>query len=159
MKADHTPIRDLDYFMALPYRIEILPIPDNEGGGFAASVPELGRWAVCGDGDTVEEALANLEIVKRERLKDYLDRGAPIPEPGPDQEEYSGKFVVRLPKSLHRELALKAKEEGVSLNMLVTLILSRGIVAEELGTCRKPEVSPPNREAHGHRSALPPAGY
>jgi len=40
----------------------------------------------------------------------------PIPEPIPDNKSYSGKFILRIPKSLHRDLSQKATEEGVSLN-------------------------------------------
>ena len=36
----------------------------------------------------------------------------------------SGKFLVRLPRSLHAALAREAKEEGVSLNQLVVSRLS-----------------------------------
>ncbi len=130
MKSRDQEVRGIDYFMELPYRIEIQPIPEKEGGGFTASIPKLGRRAVCADGDTMDQALKGLEIVKRERLTRYLEKGVSIPEPGPSDAEYSGKFVARLPKSLHRELALSAKEEGVSLNSLVTTILSRGMVEQ-----------------------------
>ncbi len=73
--------KDIDYYMELPYRIEIQPVPEEDGGGFEASIPELGRRAVCGDGDTIEEALDSLEAVKQERLSAYLAKGVSIPEP------------------------------------------------------------------------------
>ena len=49
-----------------------------------------------------------------------------LPEPGvrPARQEYSGKFVVRVPKSLHAALAAEAEAEGVSLNQLVVTKLS-----------------------------------
>jgi predicted HicB family RNase H-like nuclease len=49
-----------------------------------------------------------------------------LPEPGvrPSRQEYSGKFVVRVPKSLHAALAAEAEAEGVSLNQLVVAKLS-----------------------------------
>ncbi|HXT04816.1 MAG TPA: toxin-antitoxin system HicB family antitoxin, partial [Casimicrobiaceae bacterium] len=40
-------------------------------------------------------------------------------------DRYSGKFVVRVPRSVHARLARKAKQEGVSLNQLVSSVLSR----------------------------------
>jgi hypothetical protein len=40
-------------------------------------------------------------------------------------EEYSGKFNVRLPRSLHRELVAVAERQGVSLNQYVVCLLSR----------------------------------
>jgi predicted HicB family RNase H-like nuclease len=54
-----------------------------------------------------------------------LEDGQQIPEPEPTPE-YSGKFLVRLPKSLHRSLAEAARSEGVSLNAYVTAILADG---------------------------------
>jgi len=47
------------------------------------------------------------------------------PPPAPiSGRSYSGKFVVRVPPEVHRELAMKAAEEGVSLNRLVSARLS-----------------------------------
>jgi antitoxin HicB len=53
--------------------------------------------------------------------------GRAIPEPsvGEPLDRYSGKFVVRVPRSVHARLARKAKQEGVSLNQLVSSVLSR----------------------------------
>ncbi len=62
--------KTLEYYMALPYVIEITPIRDTLGGGFSATIPQLGRLAMAGDGETVDEALADLENVKRERFKE-----------------------------------------------------------------------------------------
>jgi len=52
-------------------------------------------------------------------LESALEDGVTIPEPR-TAEKYSGKFNVRLPKTLHRILVEKAKEENVSLNQYVT---------------------------------------
>ena len=124
--------KDLSYYVGLPYRIEIQPIPENKGGGYEASIPELGRYAVCADGDTVEGALQSLEAIKRERLSAYLEEGYTIPEPELDEEVHSGKFVLRIPKYLHRELARRAKENGVSLNQFISSLLSRELLREKL---------------------------
>lgn len=48
------------------------------------------------------------------------------------EEEYSGKFLVRLPKSLHRQLAEEAEREGVSLNQWITAILSRAVGSSQV---------------------------
>jgi len=117
-------MKNLEYYMALPYRIEIHPIPEDQGGGYEACIPELGRYAVVGDGETIEEALANLETVKKDRLSAYLEEGLVIPEPDPEEAAYSGRFLVRIPKYLHRELALNARKNGVSLNQFITALLS-----------------------------------
>ena len=119
--------KDLEYYLSLGYRIEVDAIPAEKGGGYVASLPELGRFAVCADGETVEEAIHNLEGMKRERLTDYLERGIAVPEPSLEETEYSGHFVVRIPKQLHRDLALRAKKNGVSLNQYVSTSLAGGL--------------------------------
>ena len=73
--------KDLNYYLNLPYRISIEPIPPEEGGGWRAYIPELGELAFQGDGETPQEALANLEKIKADLFKFYLEKGIPIPEP------------------------------------------------------------------------------
>ena len=46
---------------------------------------------------------------------------------GSDYTTYSGKFTVRLPRSLHQALVDRAEKEGVSLNLFVTNALSRTV--------------------------------
>jgi len=116
--------RKLDYYLKLRYPVEIIPIPEEEGGGYIARMPQFGD-AIIGDGDTPEEALADLEEFKKERFRDFLETGKPIPEP--EKEEYSGRFVVRIPKYLHRALAEEAKKNRVSLNQFVTSLLAQAI--------------------------------
>ena len=48
---------------------------------------------------------------------------------GGDYTKYSGKFTVRLPKSLHQALVERAEREGVSLNLFVTNALSRTVAS------------------------------
>jgi predicted HicB family RNase H-like nuclease len=122
--------KDLEYYMRLPYIIEVVPIPDSEGSGYTAQLPQLGRFAIVGDGETPEEAIADLEITKRQRFAAYLESGVKIPEPDTDKEEYSGRFVVRIPKILHRHLVESAKSNEVSLNQFVTYLLSTNFQIE-----------------------------
>ena len=58
------------------------------------------------------------------RQLDQLIDGLPEPPVGPQRREYSGKFNVRVPKSLHAALACEAEAEGVSLNQLVVAKLA-----------------------------------
>ena len=67
--------KDINYYMKLPYMIEVIPIPDSEGGGFTARFPEIGRFAITGDGETREEAIDNLRKTQKERFKEYLKKG------------------------------------------------------------------------------------
>ena len=57
-------------------------------------------------------------------IETKLENGFSIPEPI-DDEKYSGKFVLRLPKSLHKNLAIEAEKEGVSLNQYALYKLAR----------------------------------
>ena len=77
------------------------------------------------EGDTEEEVLSSLEDAKKAWLEVALERKVSIQEPASD--EFSGKFNVRLPKFLHRQLAYKAKQENVSLNTLITTTLASSV--------------------------------
>ena len=103
--------KDLSYYMSLPYRIEI--IKDPEENGYVAFIPELKGCITTGL--TEEDALENLKDAKETWLSSAIDNEDPIPEPD-ITKEYSGEFKLRMPKSLHRILMLNAREEGVSMN-------------------------------------------
>jgi antitoxin HicB len=116
--------KKLNKYLSYIYPIELTFIPENEGGGVAARIPFLGKDAFIGDGETIDQALINLNRVKDERFKEYIENGIEIPLP-PRDEDYSGKFVVRVPKSLHRHLAEYAKANAVSLNTLCVSLLAK----------------------------------
>lgn len=119
--------KTIEYYMSLPYRIEVIKIPEEKGGGYMACLPRFGRMAAVGDGENVEQAIANLEESKKALFEDYIEEGIEIPEPEGDLEEYSGKFVLRVPRYLHRELSLEAKKNGSSLNQYAASLLSAGL--------------------------------
>lgn len=113
-------MRTIDAYMALPYRIEI--IPDVDEGGYVVSYPDLKGCLTTGE--TIEEALANGENAKREWLTAAIEDGYPIPDPSSD-ESYSGQFKLRIPKSLHRQLAMQSRKEGISMNQYCLYLLSQ----------------------------------
>lgn len=115
--------KDLNYYLSLPYTIEVVPIPEEEGGGYSAQLPELGKFAIVGDGDTPEEAIKDLNELKKARFKSYLEKGLNIPEPRESREAFSGRFVLRLPKEMHRLLAYRAVENQTSLNTYLVYLL------------------------------------
>ncbi len=123
--------KSLEYYLMLPYKIEVTPIPEDLGGGFSASLPEVGRFAMTGDGDTPEEAINNLKKEKERRFQEYLDKGIAIPEPKSDFDEYSGRFVIRIPKVLHKHLSESAKQNGVSLNQYSSYLLATNFQLEK----------------------------
>ena len=113
-------MRTLEEYMRLPYRMEI--IPDTIEGGFAVRFPELPGCLTCAD--TMEEAVRNAEDCKREWLVAAIEDGTPIPEPMTD-EDYSGQFKLRIPKSLHKSLAEHSKAEGISMNQYCLYLLTK----------------------------------
>ena len=115
-------IKNLDYYMSLPYRIEI--IKEQEEGGYVLHCPELPGCITCGE--TVQESLVMLEDAKKCWFTACLEDGVPIPEPA-RLEDYSGQFKLRLPKSLHKQLAQRSSEEGVSMNQYCVYLLSKGL--------------------------------
>ncbi len=115
--------KNLEYYLNLPYTIEVKPIHDEMGGGYMATLPELGKFAIIGDGETIQEAIGDLTASKERVFSGFIEEGINIPEPR-NTEDYSGKFFVRVPRSLHRDLSKNAKDEGVSLNQYVSYLLS-----------------------------------
>ena len=128
----------LEELLAQPWSREVVA---DEDGVFVASVPELeGCFA---DGDTVEAALANLDQVLRDWLALALEDGAKIPEPRrQDDELFSGRFSVRVPRSLHRRLSLRAEAEGASLNQLVAVLLAQSIQGDPTDKDVEPSQQP-----------------
>lgn len=59
----------------------------------------------------------DLNEIMESYLEIKIENNLPIPVPE-TAEKYSGKFLVRLPKTLHQRLAIEANKEGVSLNQL-----------------------------------------
>ena len=72
---------------------------------------------------THEEAFAGIRQLVADCVADMEDNGETPPEPMADRA-YSGRFVVRVPPETHRALAMKAAEEGVSLNRLINARLA-----------------------------------
>lgn len=118
-----TTTETLDRLLRRPWSRELVP----DGESIAARIPELpGCFA---SGSTFEEALAHLEESLRSWLEVALETGAPIPEAQGEQEirEHSGRFSVRIPRSLHGKVVDRAAAEGCSLNQLVTAILAEAV--------------------------------
>ncbi len=110
--------KNIDYYIGLPYSRELIPEP--EGGWFIRIVELPGCMS---QGETVEEANEMIEDAMRGWLEAELACGAAIPEPRPE-EAFSGKFVVRIAKSLHRKIDEISEREGVSLNQWINTVLA-----------------------------------
>lgn len=106
------------------YPFEVRPLTAEEGGGYLVSFPD---FADCvSDGATVDEAIRNGRLALKETIAALREAGHPVPEPTAATTA-SGKFVARVPKSVHAKLSSRAKAEGVSLNTLVVSLLSEGL--------------------------------
>ncbi len=109
--------KNLNYYLNLDYTIRL---KQNEDGSYFVEIEELP--GCMSEGDNKEEALIMIEDAKKAWLEVALIRKINIPEP--DKDEFSGKLNVRMPKFLHRKLSYKAKEEGTSLNTLISTTLA-----------------------------------
>ncbi len=118
---------EIKRYMALPYCIELAP---DEGGWFV-SIPDLP--GCMSQGTTPQEALEMIRDAQRLWLQVALEDGMAIPPPhAEDEHNYSGKFNVRVPKSLHRDLVRAAEAQGTSLNLYIATTLARAVASDAL---------------------------
>src|ERR1035437_1430841 len=110
--------KDIEFFMNQNYRVSLYHDPD---GYWVAEHPELP--GCIADGETAQEALSSLEVSRELWIESRLAIGLEVPVPL-DEPQHSGKFVLRIAKRMHRELAKEAEAEGVSLNTHISNILA-----------------------------------
>jgi antitoxin HicB len=118
--------KPLDYYLSLKYPVSIEEAPE---GGYFIQIKDLP--GCLSQGETIEEALGNIEEARQLWTESMYEDGNEIPLPGSTEKQYSGKFNIRIPKSLHRKLDEMAEEEGVSLNHYLVSTLSRAVGMEE----------------------------
>jgi len=124
-------IPTLDEILQQHYSFHVLAEPS---GGFTVTYPDLPGCAT--QVEVLDEVAEAAQEIRDLWLTSMFERGSPIPEPG-GAEQMSGKFVVRLPKSLHRRLADRADAEHVSLNQMVVTMLSEEVaLSETIGSLR-----------------------
>lgn len=119
-----------------PYPFEayahvISPLSEADGGGFLITLPDLP--GCMSDGETEAEAITNGRDAFHAWISACVDMGRAVPMPAfrPDIPDASGKFVTRVPKSIHAQLAVRAKQENVSLNTLVLTFIAEGLGRRE----------------------------
>ncbi|MBM3366442.1 MAG: type II toxin-antitoxin system HicB family antitoxin [Betaproteobacteria bacterium] len=91
---------------------------DQEHLGLCTEFPSL-SWLAA----TPEEALSGIRTLVKEVITDLQTNNESVPEPLAERK-YSGEFRVRIPPELHRQLAIAAAEQGVSLNRLASAKLA-----------------------------------
>jgi antitoxin HicB len=119
--------KPVEYYLDLPYTIEFVrDLSDPERPVWFASVRELPGCMT--EADEFDEAARQIRDAMGVWIVDALEAGDTVPVPK-REDDFSGKFSVRLPKSLHRDLVNQAEREGVSLNQYITSVLSRAVEA------------------------------
>ena len=122
----------LEYYLNLKYPITFYP---EKEGGYTAIIRDLPGCMT--QGETLSEAMENIEEARELWIETVYETGkkdVPLPS---TENEYSGRLLLRIPKSLHRHLSEGADNEGVSLNQYILSLLS---------------------EANGKRAAVPKKG-
>ena len=107
------------HYLSLQYPFVAHADPD---GGYVIVYPDLP--GCLSQAETLDEIPVMAEDARTGWIETEYEDGRNIPEPS--YQEYSGRFNVRIPKSLHRALADAAAHDGVSLNQYVIMLLSRG---------------------------------
>ena len=122
----------LEYYLNLKYPITFY---SEKEGGYTAIIRDLPGCMT--QGETLSEAMENIEEARELWIETVYETGkkdVPLPS---TENEYSGRLLLRIPKSLHRHLSEGAEKEGVSLNQYILSLLS---------------------EANGKRAAVPQKG-
>lgn len=123
----------LSHYLALAYPYTVT----NDDGSYFIEFPDL-----PGCMTQVEDArdiAAMADEIRTLWIETEYERGADIPEPA-GHTGYSGRFVMRVPKSLHRTLAQSARQEGMSLNAYVLYLLSERQAVTRMESVTKQDV-------------------
>jgi len=109
------------------YPFIIRHLSNEEGDGYLIEFPDLP--GCMSDGETIDEAIENGQDAIKAWIEAAKETNRVIPIPG-ELESQSGKWVQRVPKSIHLRLVNRAREEGVSLNTLVIAMLSESLAGD-----------------------------
>lgn len=108
-------------YLNLPYNKVIQKIDDESGSYYYGKILELDGCQSTGD--TLDELISSLDEAMEGYIECKLEAGFTVPLPQTN-DDFSGKFVLRLPKSLHKKLSVEATNDGVSLNQYILYKLS-----------------------------------
>lgn len=109
--------KSLEHYLSLKYPMEIV----EDEGAWVASIPDLP--GCNSSGESADDAIRNVQEAKELWMESQLDGGGEIPEPT-NEDDFSGKFVLRIPRTLHRSMAYQAQKQGVSLNHYASYLLA-----------------------------------
>jgi len=107
-----------------PYRVTV---DRDEVGGEERWVASVDELAGCtSTGKTRDAAVGGVQDAISAWINTALEEGREVPEPA-GKATYSGRLLLRMPRSLHRELTRAAERESVSLNQLITDVLASAV--------------------------------
>ena len=109
---------------ASSYRISVDRTGEGGEAAWLAEIPELSNCS--GRGSTPEEAVRRAWAAAEE-IVGQAQEDEPDPQQRASEAQHSGRLLVRMPATLHDELARVAKDEGVSLNQLITGALAAAV--------------------------------
>lgn len=110
----------LNHYLALNYHKRLY---QDDDGDWIVEIDDLP--GCMADGKTPNEAIAGSREAMRSWMESRISAGLDIPEPS-IAENYSGRILLRMPKYIHRRLAIQAQQEGSSLNQYILSLLSYG---------------------------------
>jgi antitoxin HicB len=117
-KKKKTERESLEFYLGLKYPVTFYPDPD---GGYVAEIKDLPGCMT--QGETADEAMSNIEEARSLWIETAYEHGDEIPLPS-TETQYSGRVLLRMPRSLHQQLTDNAEKEGVSLNQYIVALLS-----------------------------------
>lgn len=123
---DFKEIRTVEYYLQLNYPITLYRA---EEGGYVVEIEDLPGCIT--EGETLEEVTQRIDDAREGWIRAAYEDEFEIPLPR-NEEEYSGKFMTRIPKYLHRRLVERARREGVSLNQYIHSILSASVATKDI---------------------------
>ncbi len=150
-----------EYYLGLDYAVSLRRLAEADGGGYVATIPQLGEKTFVAVGDTREETLDALEELRQYLIPLFIEEGAVLPEPQEDTDDlssHSGSLMLRLPRLLHAQLAAQAKKNGCSINKLATQYLTQSMAGGvTLDNVRQAIHEMFSEEAHKYQAGATPA--
>lgn len=135
-----------------PTRGYAIDLRQEEDGTWTAWVPDLPGAVAAATGPAA--AIAEIGDAVDAWIAAARAQGSAVPPPTPAEGQFSGRFVVRVPRSLHRAATQRAAREGVSLNTYCVTALTQAVTTGLAGEAR-PGVPEPDR-ARGPRAVPRP---
>jgi antitoxin HicB len=118
-------MKTLRQYLDLPYHVSVVRAESERGkDGWTATIEELPDCTAAGS--SPEEAVQRVRKAMEKWVSRALERNEAIPEPRTGSTA-SGRLLVRMPKTLHGQLARAAEHEGVSLNQFITSSLASAV--------------------------------